>query len=581
MKIEQLSHKLESAYSWAIIPEDLPKANLFYVTAKTASPAIHPEDPEDPIRQFSLPELHEAARSLGRRFINMNHDQRRNIESAFTVDAQYNPTTQAVEALIYVPDQVRDMILRGEIKRPSVEYVWRDIRKTEVGGSEFIGIIFDKIALLEESWLQANGFNAGDSLGEIRKCESTTEKRGFLDGDLHKLEADIAVINENKELIPLPKAELTPDGKLEFNKVSKEEIKEIPPEQGMKQDQISEGLKTPEQGFPVKKECDVQAEIGGDEFDLLAEDVKLEYSKMYDAHKGEPFAGYKDFDACVAANKDKSNPQAYCGYIKHKAESVVVDGFTEAAATLITAANTVAQTPEGTNVMPIAPDGPVLNQTPVSNEKPKTNVASAGMVEDKDGGVMFGKPEETNPHKNLDMPKAPSNVEPAAKLEGTSLSDSTPIKTSNEINVIGMDESKQKVEAVVAPEAPKEPEKKPVDPKPVDPKPADPIIPPVVVPLVEDYKAKFEAVAVELKTTKEHEAFLEGSCKKLSDNAKEFDTKLANEVAAAKKAGKQEVIQKFKEVIPDDSQFGYNIQNSTRSLITTLKKKCFEMSREE
>ena len=149
--------KIESAYEWVTIPEDLPKSNLFYVTAKTASPAIHPEDKEDPIRQFALPELHEAARSLGRRFINMNHDQRHNIETAFTVDAQYNPTTQAVEALIYVPNQVRDMILRGEIKRPSVEYVWRSIRKTEVGGSEFIGIIFDKIALLEEAWLQAHG----------------------------------------------------------------------------------------------------------------------------------------------------------------------------------------------------------------------------------------------------------------------------------------------------------------------------------------------------------------------------------------------------------------------------------------
>ena len=35
---------------------------------------------------------------------------------------------------------------------------------------------------------------------------------------------------------------------------------------------------------------------------------------------GEPFAGYKDFADCVAKNKDKSNPDAYCGYIKHKVE---------------------------------------------------------------------------------------------------------------------------------------------------------------------------------------------------------------------------------------------------------------------
>ena len=36
--------------------------------------------------------------------------------------------------------------------------------------------------------------------------------------------------------------------------------------------------------------------------------------------KEAPFAGYKDFDACVAANQDKSDPEAYCGSIKHKVE---------------------------------------------------------------------------------------------------------------------------------------------------------------------------------------------------------------------------------------------------------------------
>jgi len=37
-------------------------------------------------------------------------------------------------------------------------------------------------------------------------------------------------------------------------------------------------------------------------------------------YKGAPFAGYKDFDACTAANSDKDDPDAYCGYIKHKVE---------------------------------------------------------------------------------------------------------------------------------------------------------------------------------------------------------------------------------------------------------------------
>lgn len=36
--------------------------------------------------------------------------------------------------------------------------------------------------------------------------------------------------------------------------------------------------------------------------------------------KGAPFAGYEDFEACVRANQDKSDPDAYCGAIKHKVE---------------------------------------------------------------------------------------------------------------------------------------------------------------------------------------------------------------------------------------------------------------------
>lgn len=35
---------------------------------------------------------------------------------------------------------------------------------------------------------------------------------------------------------------------------------------------------------------------------------------------GNPFAGYRSFDSCVKANKDKSDPKAYCGAIKRKIE---------------------------------------------------------------------------------------------------------------------------------------------------------------------------------------------------------------------------------------------------------------------
>ncbi len=33
-----------------------------------------------------------------------------------------------------------------------------------------------------------------------------------------------------------------------------------------------------------------------------------------------PFAGYKDFADCVRRNRDKNNPKAYCGAIKHRVE---------------------------------------------------------------------------------------------------------------------------------------------------------------------------------------------------------------------------------------------------------------------
>jgi len=49
---------------------------------------------------------------------------------------------------------------------------------------------------------------------------------------------------------------------------------------------------------------------------------------------GEPFAGYKDFDACVRSNGDKADPYAYCGTIKRQAETVHLAGSIRVAETL-------------------------------------------------------------------------------------------------------------------------------------------------------------------------------------------------------------------------------------------------------
>jgi hypothetical protein len=55
--------------------------------------------------------------------------------------------------------------------------------------------------------------------------------------------------------------------------------------------------------------------------------IKIDISKLDDAIRkltkreiGKPFAGYKDFDDCVAQNSDKDNPEAYCGSIQAQVE---------------------------------------------------------------------------------------------------------------------------------------------------------------------------------------------------------------------------------------------------------------------
>ena len=40
-----------------------------------------------------------------------------------------------------------------------------------------------------------------------------------------------------------------------------------------------------------------------------------------------PFAGYSDFDSCVSANQDASDPDAYCAAIMHQVEGKSEDGF--------------------------------------------------------------------------------------------------------------------------------------------------------------------------------------------------------------------------------------------------------------
>lgn len=40
-----------------------------------------------------------------------------------------------------------------------------------------------------------------------------------------------------------------------------------------------------------------------------------------------PFAGYKNFDACVKANSDKDDPKAYCAELERKAKKEEKSNF--------------------------------------------------------------------------------------------------------------------------------------------------------------------------------------------------------------------------------------------------------------
>ena len=380
----------ESAYDWAEIPEDLNPKNLVLITAKTPHPTFHKESVEYPVRLFTSDELLEASRSLAHRPIGINHLGI--IEGAFTVDAQYNKSTGNTEALCFFPnlwiDKVRTLIHEGKQSIFSVKYSWRKENFTE-SGVEFIGLIFDQVDLL-------CGVNAGDKYTSAQLVES-----------------EVVIFNgsyTNRHALTEAEAEY-----IGADKIQQENYK-------------------PENDEAFFKECEC-------DYGKLAEcDVKL-YECMYvDKQLGEPFAGYKDFAACKAANKDKGNPDAYCGYIKHKVEdkkatecggithagithaecgmehgpvvepetlaikqqgteSVAVDEHLEGEPVSVVRTedqnpNKILgtdvkplprQRPEETNLLNNEPQQGISNQDPPVVEKPVMNVMSAGFVDDSHG----------------------------------------------------------------------------------------------------------------------------------------------------------------------------------------------------
>lgn len=169
----------ESQYDWAHVPVNLPKENLVLVVAKTTTPTNHLNDWDHSIRCFTEKELSERGASLALRPIGLNHIKGEaglivldsglaaltGHKTAFTVDAQYNKSTESLEALLFLPKMYIEMIRDGKITKPSVEFISRDEHK--VGEKlYFEGITFYRIDLLY-------GLSAGDpDAGDFQFVES-------------------------------------------------------------------------------------------------------------------------------------------------------------------------------------------------------------------------------------------------------------------------------------------------------------------------------------------------------------------------------------------------------------------------
>ena len=373
--------KRESEYDWAVVPEDLPRQNLVLITAKTPHPTYHKDDMDAPVRLFTPDELFEAARSLAHRPIGLNHLGI--LQGAFTVDSQYNKSTGNVEALCYFPDDwvgtVRKLISEGKQNIFSVTYTWRNEVPTP-DGVKFEGLVFDQVDLV-------CGLPTGDKYVSGKMVESAVEFG----------------------------IQITPNTTVPENIKRRAYIEaEVAFPSTIQENNITTANENPSLSFFKECEC---------EYGKLCEcDTKLYEAMFVGERLGEPFAGYKDFDACVAANSDKNNPKAYCGYIKHKVEdkkeAIDITGKQDTGAGKVdehlkgelvsavrpedknpnqilgvdnTDKSLPKQRPAETNLLNNEPQSPIVNQDPPVVEKPVTNVMSAGFTAGSVGPVGIEK----------------------------------------------------------------------------------------------------------------------------------------------------------------------------------------------
>jgi hypothetical protein len=286
---------------------------------------------------------------------------------------------------------------------------------------------------------------------------------------------------------------------------------------------------------------------------------------------GEPFAGYQDFSACVAANKDKGDPDAYCGYIKHKTEAgYAVKNPSTGPEMADRNEEAVMDLPEKTNLLNNDPQTPISNQDPSNVDKPVVNVASAGFVQDEKGFVG-GEPAKGA----LDFTMA-GNQNPAEPMGAAA--------NAKECGALSPDNSNQdtykKIESGKS-MSESNPEIKPEDKKVVpkeEPK-QEPVPDPKLVEAekkLSESAAKITALETEKAALNTRVKELEPAFNKLQEAAKTYDSSIAKAEAKGRTEGKKEIISKVSKVIPSSGFFSDNHQGAARVLINDVKKVLYE-----
>lgn len=265
-----MAQKLYESYSW--LRDDLKYAGPKGSKAQFKGVALRPVISGNG-KKYVDEELHRAARTLVGKPVTLNHNMQK-IKGDVTW-AEYEDGN--IEYVMEISDREYVQKLQDKFRMPANEYIKKWSREPIYGVSveanyryhqenknaiEPHGIIFNALSIVEDP--EKPGV-AGTSI-ELMEMQQQTELR-LVEALVHDfVPANITVtVGEKKKMVKPDKSE---------EKTITETIAKLP----------------------------------------IAE-AKLKL--------GEPFAGYDNFEQCVAQNSDKDNPEAYCATIKRQTEETI------------------------------------------------------------------------------------------------------------------------------------------------------------------------------------------------------------------------------------------------------------------